>query len=159
MSSRALFLFAIMLGLSGTALADTTKLSTFEQFEKEKATILQDIKGGMIYSEIKHSDAKMVRDALDRMSTTLAGVHNAAQLDQERLVTLYNEQTLVNTILTMAENDSRTVCRRRSRLGTNFKTTTCETVAERRVRQEADRLAISNILKSDIKPVIGPGPR
>ena len=60
---------------------------------------------------------------------------------------LYNYQELVNTVLTMAENDSRTVCRRRSRLGTNFKTTTCETVADRRARQEEDRRAIDRMLR------------
>jgi hypothetical protein len=61
---------------------------------------------------------------------------------------LFNNQGLVNTILTMAENDSRVVCRRKGRLGTNFKTTTCETVRDRRERQEADRIAIDSFIKA-----------
>ncbi|NND44718.1 MAG: hypothetical protein HKN58_05305 [Xanthomonadales bacterium] len=142
---------------AATAFAETTKLSEIEAFEQERATILEDIDSGVIYSEISHKDANTVRDALKRISTALATVDNPRELDQEKLVVLYNDQNLVNTILTMAENDSRQVCRRRGRLGTNFKTTTCETVAERRQRQEADRLAIDKILKSDIRPVIGPG--
>ncbi len=48
----------------------------------------------------------------------------------------------------MAENDSRRVCRRRGRLGTNFKTTTCETVKERRERQEVDRMYIEQFRNS-----------
>jgi len=153
--STALFsLLGIMPALAEEA---STKLSSFEAFEKEKAVILKDISDDVIYNEISHKNANLVREALNRMSEKLAGVQNAEELDQNKLVELYNEQNLVNTILTMAENDSRQVCRRRSRLGTNFKTTTCETVAERRERQAADRLAIDKILKSDIKPVIGPG--
>lgn len=153
------FIIIALAVLFGTApaIAETTKLSGIEAFEKEKATILKDINDGIMYSEISHKDANLVRDALNRMSEVLSTVDDPQQLDQEKLVRLYNEQNLINTILTMAENDSRQVCRRRGRLGTNFKTTTCETVAERRERQEADRMEISRILKSDIKPPIGPG--
>lgn len=157
MHKQVFIIAATLLFGAGLAFAETTKLSTIEAFEKEKATILKDISDGLIYSEISHKDANLVRDALGRMSEVLGTVDDPQQLDQQKLVRLYNEQSLVNTILTMAENDSRQVCRRRGRLGTNFKTTTCETVAERRKRQEADRMEISRILKSDIKPPIGPG--
>lgn len=157
MHKQVIIIAATLLFGTGSALAETTKLSTIEAFEKEKSTILKDIKDGLIYSEISHKDANLVREALGRMSEVLGTVDDPQQLDQEKLVRLYNEQNLVNTILTMAENDSRQVCRRRGRLGTNFKTTTCETVAERRERQEADRMEISRILKSDIKTPIGPG--
>ena len=157
---RAVVVTVALIGVLASPLAltgeGTTKLSTFEAFEKEKAAILKDMSGETVYSEISHKDAELVRAALDRMSVKLTGVENAGSLDQVKLVSLYNEQNLVNAILTMAESDSRQVCRRRGRLGTNFKTTTCETVAERRERQAADRLAIDKILKSDIKHPIGP---
>jgi len=130
-----------------TAFGETAKLLALDQFEHQKATILQDIKGDTVYSEISHKDANIVRDALDRMSENLQGVADLGEMTVAQRAELYNDQELVNTILTMAENDSRMVCRRRGRLGTNFKTTTCETVAERRERQEADRLAIDQLLR------------
>lgn len=130
-----------------TAFGETAKLSALDQFEKQKATILQDIKDDTVYSEISHKDANIVRDALDRMSDTLQGVADLSEMTVEQRAELYNDQELVNTVLTMAENDSRTVCRRRGRLGTNFKTTTCETVRERRERQEADRLTIDQLMR------------
>jgi hypothetical protein len=130
-----------------TALGETAKLSALDQFEKQKATILQDIKDDTVYSEISHKDANIVRDALNRMSENLQGVSDLSEMTVDQRAALYNDQELVNTVLTMAENDSRMVCRRRGRLGTNFKTTICETVAERRERQEADRLAIDQLLR------------
>ena len=130
-----------------TALGETAKLSALDQFEQQKATILQDIKDDTVYSEISHKDANIVRDALNRMSENLQGVADLSEMTVDQRAALYNDQELVNTVLTMAENDSRMVCRRRGRLGTNFKTTICETVAERRERQEADRLAIDQLLR------------
>jgi hypothetical protein len=130
-----------------TAFGETAKLSALDQFEKQKATILQDIKDDTVYSEISHKDANIVRDALNRMSENLQGVSDLSEMTVDQRAALYNDQELVNTVLTMAENDSRMVCRRRGRLGTNFKTTICETVAERRERQEADRLAIDQLLR------------
>jgi hypothetical protein len=130
-----------------TAFGETAKLSALDQFEQQKATILQDIKDNTVYSEISHKDANIVRDALNRMSENLEGVADLSEMTVDQRAALYNDQELVNTVLTMAENDSRMVCRRRGRLGTNFKTTICETVAERRERQEADRLAIDQLLR------------
>lgn len=127
--------------------AETTKLSAIEQFHNQKATILQDLKDDTVYREISYHDAKIVRDALDRMTALLEGHGDVAEMSPDDQVRLFNEQDLVNTVLTMAENDSRTVCRRRGQLGTNFKTTTCETIKERRERQEADRRAIDWFLK------------
>jgi hypothetical protein len=130
-----------------TAFGETAKLSALDQFEQQKATILQDIKDNTVYIEISHKDANIVRDALNRMSENLEGVADLSEMTVDQRAALYNDQELVNTVLTMAENDSRMVCRRRGRLGTNFKTTICETVAERRERQEADRLVIDQLLR------------
>lgn len=139
------FAAAIAILFTASAMAETTKLSAFEQFEQQKATILDDLKSDTVYREISHSDANLVRDTLNRMSERLNGVNDVTQMAKDQQAKLFNDQDLVNTILTMAENDSRTVCRRRGRLGSNFKVTTCETVAERRERQEADRLLIDRL--------------
>lgn len=137
---------ALLLAFNAMA-KESTKLTAFELFEEQKATILKDIQDDVIYEEIAYSDVKIVKSALDNMSVTLAGVNDISELSDDDKADLFNQQELVNTILTMAENDSRVVCRRRGTLGTNFKTTLCETVKDRRERQEADRLAIDQLIR------------
>ena len=145
---KSLFLTLVLVVLATAASAEeTTKLSAIEQFEEQKAIILKDIKDDTVYREISYSDANVVRDALNRISASLEGIVDIAEMTEEERGALFNDQELVNTVLTMAENDSRMVCRRRGRLGTNFKTTTCESVKDRRERQEADRLAIDQLMR------------
>lgn len=144
---RYLTLFSALLMTFSISAAETTKLSAFEMFEEQKATILKDIKDDTIYDEIEYSDVKLVKGALENMTITLSGVTDVIELSDDSKAELFNNQEIVNTILTMAENDSRMVCRRRGTLGTNFKTTTCESMKDRRERQEADRIAIDNMIR------------
>ena len=144
---RYLTLFSALLMTFSISAAETTKLSAFEMFEEQKATILKDIKEDTIYDEIEYSDVKLVKGALENMTITLSGVTDVIELSDDSKAELFNNQEIVNTILTMAENDSRMVCRRRGTLGTNFKTTTCESMKDRRERQEADRIAIDNMIR------------
>jgi hypothetical protein len=144
---RYLTLFSAMLMTFSISASETTKLTAFEMFEQQKTTILQDIKDDTIYDEIAYSDVKLVKSALENIALTLSSVTDLAELTIDSRAELFNNQELVNTILTMAENDSRMVCRRRGRLGTNFKTTTCESMKDRRERQELDRMAIDNMIR------------
>lgn len=144
---RKFILLSALLASASVAAVETTKLSAFQHFEEQKSIILKDISDNTVYNEISYSDMKMVKQTLDLMSSTLEDVIDVNNLTENQKADLFNHQSLVNTILTMAENDSRMVCRRRSTLGTNFKTTTCETVRDRRERQEADRLAINRFLR------------
>lgn len=139
-------LIGLSLAVMGSAFAvEATKLAAFEKFELQKSAILADIKEGIVYKEISYGDAKLVQDTLDLMSANLGSVSEVSEITPSMLTELRNQQELVNTILTMAENDSRQVCSRRGTLGTNFKTTSCETVKDRRERQEADRMIIEGL--------------
>ncbi len=122
-------------------------------FAEQKAAIEKDIRTGVLYREIQGKDLKVVRDSLGEMSTLLDGVEDVQQLGEDEKVALINHQELVNTILTMAEKDSRMVCKRRGSTGSNFKTTTCETVRARRKRQSQDRQRIESMLR---RPVYAP---
>ncbi|MDX1460283.1 MAG: hypothetical protein R3348_04440 [Xanthomonadales bacterium] len=136
----------LMLG-AAPVFAEAVRLTAFEEFEKQKSQILEDLNSFTVYKEISGGDMKVVKDTLARMSESLNGVADLSEMREEERAQLFNDQQLVNTILTMAENDSRQVCRRSGRLGTNFKTTTCETVKQRRQRQEADRRAIDSLIR------------
>lgn len=140
-------LFLLSLAFSANVLAEAAaKLAAFEKFEVQKSSILADIKEGVVYKEITYGDLKLVQDTLDIMSTNLGSVSEVSEITPQVMTELRNQQELVNTILTMAENDSRQVCSRRGTLGTNFKTTTCESVKDRRQRQEADRMMIEGLM-------------
>lgn len=138
-----LLLLAVSVAVSAT---ESAKLAAFEKFEIQKSAILVDIKEGIVYKEISYGDLKLVQDTLEVMSVNLGSVSEVSAITPEAMTELRNQQELVNTILTMAENDSRQVCSRRGKLGTNFKTTTCESVKDRRQRQEADRMMIDGLL-------------
>ena len=142
------FLMLMVFAASNVVANETTKLSALEQFDVQKELILQDINDHTIYTEIEYSDVKLVRSTLDDMSHLLENAGDLESMTIDQRADLFNQQELVNTILTMAENDSRRVCRRRGTLGTNFKTTTCETVKERRERQAADRMYIEQFRNS-----------
>jgi hypothetical protein len=55
---------------------------------------------------------------------------------------LFNEQEIVNTIMTRAQADSRMICRRASRQ--RQPTSVCLTVAQRRKAQEDSRQALTD---------------
>lgn len=141
-------LLVVLLSMTFTsAMAESVRLSAVEAFEAERKQIIKDLNSNTIYKEINGGDMKLVKDTLGRMSDNLANIDDLSAMSEAQRAELYNDQELVNTVLTMAENDSRMVCRRSGRLGTNFKTTTCETVKDRRARQEADRRAIDRIIR------------
>ena len=144
--NRIIIVMIVMVFGTAANASESTKLSAVGHFEEQKLIILKDISDGVVYEEISSTDRKTVKHTLDMMSATLSGVSDMTDLTEEQRGDLYNDQELVNTILTMAENDSRMVCRRRGTLGTNFKTTTCEKVGDRRERQRSDRMRIDGMI-------------
>jgi hypothetical protein len=57
-------------------------------------------------------------------------------------VELFNTQETVNRLLTRAAEDSRLVCKRERRTGSNYVTSACQTVADRRRQREAGAEAL-----------------
>lgn len=124
------------------------------QFLENKATVEQELRSGDLYREITDADKERVLATLDRMAEQLQGVTSMNQLTQEQRVQLFNDQELVNTLLTSARDESRLVCERRGTVGTRFKTTHCETVKQRR---EAARDAQDRV-RQYLRPTMqGPG--
>src|SRR3546814_19983702 len=52
-------------------------------------------------------------------------------LNERRKLRVFNDQELINNILTSADEDSRLVCRREKKTGTHMASNQCMTVAER----------------------------
>ena len=89
-----------------------------------------------------------MREALDRMGGVMDGVASVDDLDADRRISLFNDQEVVNTILTQAASDSRLICDRRAATGSHMRVSNCQTVAERRRRQENDQGELDKLQRS-----------
>lgn len=99
------------------------------------------------YFEISDGNRQKVVDALDRMEGHLAGIRSVEELEESRRIAVFNDQELVNALLTGAREDSRLVCKREKRVGSNMPTTLCMTVAQRREAQETAQRGLRNEMK------------
>src|SRR5690606_23510484 len=87
---------------------------------------------GETYRELSAEDRRSVLDALERMETRLEGITSLEQLDKRMQTAVFNDQELINTLLTEAAEDSRLICKREKFVGSHRTTNVCVTVAERR---------------------------
>lgn len=115
-------------------------------FAQHRANIVEELKVGDLYREISEENRELVLETLDRMGDVLDGVQSIDQLDQEQKVALFNDQELVNTLLTDARNDSRLICTREHTVGTRFKRVDCATVAKRRQRSLESQGVLRNMM-------------
>lgn len=131
---------ALLLAASSTAFASQQQVALDEgNFADQREEIEEDLADGKTYAEISSSDRATVRESLARIGSRLEGVDSIDGLDMDTKVEVFNEQEKVNTILTQAAADSRMVCDRDMPTGSRMRKTTCQTVAERDRRMEADR--------------------
>lgn len=103
-----------------------------QQFSDSRSDIEEAIRKTDRYSELTLTQREKLQEALDRMEATLAGVDSVEALEEAQKTQLFNDQELVNTMLTEAAEDSRLICKREKRVGSHRYTNSCMTVAERR---------------------------
>ena len=129
---RGVLLSALLL-LAGSATAsDTgTRVDVDNGFQAQRDTILKELGDGETYSEIETADREQVKAALSRISAALDRSGGVAQLDEQQKVEVFNDQELVNNILTKAGENSRLVCKRVKKTGSHMSSNQCMTVAAR----------------------------
>ncbi|WP_315388948.1 hypothetical protein [uncultured Stenotrophomonas sp.] len=102
--------------------------------------IEKEMNDGETYSELRLEDRSKVREALGRMRGVLDQYPNQHGIPEAAKLELYNDQQIVNTVLTQAREDSRQICTREKATGSNRSTTQCRTVAQReRDKANAER--------------------
>jgi hypothetical protein len=131
--------FALTLAAAPLALANNPVAVDAGDFTAQRASIEKGLADGKTYAEISSADRSKVRETLDRMAAMLNGAESPEALTADRKVALYNDQELVNNILTQAAADSMQVCTRETATGSHRKVTTCATVAERARRRQQDQ--------------------
>lgn len=100
--------------------------------------------GSEDYSEIGLEDKSRVQQALNRIKVRMNGREKVDELAAQERTDVFNEQEIVNTIMSRAQADSRMVCRRERLTGSNMPQSVCLTVAQRRKAQEDSRQALTD---------------
>lgn len=111
------------------------------KFAQQREQIQHELQRGERYSEIDEVGIREVKAALDRLDGALTGTASLDELDPKTKLSVFNDQELVNNILTQAAEDSRLICRRETPTGSHRPVNICKTVAERRIaKANADDL-------------------
>ncbi|HST45949.1 MAG TPA: hypothetical protein VLK29_12090 [Luteimonas sp.] len=143
--------FAVLLTVSAGAWAtqDQPGLALADGgFAEQRAQIEADLADGKTYSELSSGDRSTVRESLERIAQYLGGVDSVEQLTDDNKARVFNDQEVINNILTQAAADSRVVCTRETKTGSNRRVTTCQTVAERNRRRELDQENLRDVQRS-----------
>lgn len=125
-------------------------------FADQRRALESEIATGERYREIVGEDREAVMAALDRMAANLANVQSLNELDAEAKLAVFNDQELINNILTRAAADSRLICKRETPTGSRMPTNICKSVAQRRREHDAARDMMTGAQqRSTIKPPSG----
>jgi hypothetical protein len=129
---RGGLLAALVLLAGSAAAADTgTRVEVDNGFMAQRDNILRELGDGKTYSEIDAGDREKVKAALARIATALDRSGGVDQLKEQQKVEVFNDQELVNSILSKAGEDSRLVCKRVRKTGSHMTSNQCMTVAAR----------------------------
>jgi hypothetical protein len=107
------------------------------EFAKVRPQVEDTIRKSDRYRSLDRNERKAITDALDRMDAALSSVSSVDDLDPKQRTQLFNDQETVNHALTQAQGDTKVICTREKKVGTNFRVTQCSTVAELRAHKEA----------------------
>ena len=138
---RAVVMTGLMLVASGAMAADrqADRDTGPSEFEAQMISIQEALDDGGTYGDISSTERRDVLAALARIRTALGPSGDASRLNERQKLRVFNDQELVNSILTGAGDDSQLVCRREKKTGTHLASNQCLTVAERRQAAEHAR--------------------
>lgn len=115
------------------------------RFRAQRADIESKLADGKTYAEIKPADKRAVLDAFDRIERAIGSNENAVDLSEEKKRQVFNDQELINVVLTKAHADSRLYCEWIVRTGSRVKQSFCQTVGDRRRNLEASVSTLEQI--------------
>jgi len=106
--------------------------------------VRRDLDDGKTYVEIGSEQRGTVLAALQRIDAAVSASPDT-QLSRAEQVRLSDDQALVNEILTKARDDSRLICRREAKVGSNMLASQCMTAAERRRVQDRGKQGLDDL--------------
>lgn len=112
--------------------------SSTDEFRQQASQLRNEMATGR-YSSLPSNDKKRVEKQLENLDGLYVKRATGASVSDLDAVALVNATSEINSVLT-GDDDSRIVCERVKKLGSNRATKECMTVADRRAeKQEADR--------------------
>ncbi|KHL52183.1 hypothetical protein [Xanthomonas cannabis] len=125
--------------------AASAKVDVNTPVAQQVAQVRKELDGGTKYSEISQEDRAKVLSALTRIEIAVKDQGDAQALTPDQKAAVYNDQELINTILTRAGEESRLICTREKATGSHHTTSICKTVAERRRSRDSGERDMSSM--------------
>ena len=148
MKSLALTVMLLMAGAAGAADTkpgsqekEVLRVASPSDFTASRALIEQAVRESEQYRDLQDRDRAELFKTLDRMQATLASVTSVDQLDDKTRTQLYNDQEMINNVLTQVRDDSRMICKREKKVGSHRITNICITAGERRRQRDLQQEA------------------
>jgi hypothetical protein len=139
---------ALMFALMAPAMAGDTSIpvaASKAHFETLKTQLIGQLDTAK-FSDIKPDDKHAVLKALDRIEARYDKVTQSDQMSEDDRVEMFNDQEIINTIITRAAPDSRTVCERTVVGDSHLMRVSCMTLAVRKERAKTGQDAMNGVI-------------
>ena len=127
--AAALFLLALPAAAKENYHEKTFNADTAEKFKATADDVRKEMEPGGRYEYVKPKERDTIERALAEMQGLFEATGGVDKMKQDDKVKLFNDQEIVNSILTRRDRD-RVVCEDKPKLGSHVRTTNCHTVAQ-----------------------------
>jgi len=102
---------------------------TREKFQAVADNVRKEMQPGGRYEYVKPKERVTIERSLAEMDTLFAATGGVENMKQDDKVKLFNEQEVVNSILTRRDKD-RVICEDKPKLGSHVRSTNCHTYGQ-----------------------------
>jgi hypothetical protein len=107
----------------------TFNADTPEKFKAVAEDVRKEMEPGGRYDQVKAKERVTIERALTEMEGLFEATGGVANMKQDDKVKLFNDQEVVNSILTKRDND-RVICEDAPKLGSHVRSTNCHTYGQ-----------------------------
>jgi hypothetical protein len=107
----------------------TLNADTHEKFHAVAENVRNEMQAGGRYEFVKAKERDTIERALAEMEDIFAAAGSVDKMKQDDKVKLFNDQEIVNSILTRRDKD-RVICEDKPKLGSHVRTTSCHTYGQ-----------------------------
>jgi hypothetical protein len=134
---KALVLACLVFGIGAVGLATAkenyketgVKADTKEAFDPLAANVRKEMETGGRYEYVKPTERTTIDKKLDEMTQLFQQAGAVANMTEVQKIALYNDQEVVNSILTQRDRD-RVICVKEAPVGSHIPVTKCHTYAQ-----------------------------
>ena len=102
---------------------------TPDKFKAVADDVRKEMQPGGRYDQVKARERTTIEQALAEMEGLMQATGGVANMKQDDKVKLFNDQEVVNSILTKRDND-RVICEDKAKLGSHVRSTNCHTFGQ-----------------------------